>query len=85
MDNVYYVYVLRSTHDPKKHYTGHCTNLDKRLSEHNQGKTKSNKAFAPWIIIYSENLNLYRKLSLVKNISKVALAGNISNHSTSKN
>jgi putative endonuclease len=31
--------------------------LAKRLKEHNSGKTKSNKAFIPWEIIYTEEFN----------------------------
>ena len=33
------------------------TNLAQRLAEHNAGKTKSNKAFIPWEIFYTENFN----------------------------
>lgn len=31
--------------------------LDRRLKEHNSGKTKSNKAFIPWDIIYTEEFD----------------------------
>ncbi len=50
---VYFVYVLKSQEFDYR-YVGHTDNLIKRLSDHNSGKTKSNKAFAPFDIIYFE-------------------------------
>ena len=49
----YFVYVLKS----KKFdytYVGHTFDLRVRLAQHNAGKTKSNKAYAPFDIIYFE-------------------------------
>ncbi|MGE5682026.1 MAG: GIY-YIG nuclease family protein [Bacillota bacterium] len=50
---MFYVYVLRSI-KYNRFYTGSTDNLEKRLKEHNSGKTKSIKAFIPWEIIYKE-------------------------------
>ncbi|RJP61292.1 MAG: GIY-YIG nuclease family protein, partial [Ignavibacteriales bacterium] len=38
----------------ERYYIGHSANVEKRLSEHNSGKTKSTKAYVPWKIIYTE-------------------------------
>ncbi len=49
----YYVYVLKSIRFEYT-YIGHTENLKKRLEEHNKGKTKSNKAFLPFEVVYFE-------------------------------
>jgi predicted GIY-YIG superfamily endonuclease len=46
----HYVYILRSTVEPDRHYIGLTRNLESRLGEHNRGETPSTKAFAPWKI-----------------------------------
>jgi putative endonuclease len=53
---MYYVYVLKSISSGRL-YKGFCSNLERRLLEHNAGKTKSIKAFAPWKIVYFEEFN----------------------------
>ena len=55
---MYYAYVIESLADASYHYKGHCADLEKRLQEHNQGKTTSNKAYAPFKVVYSEAFNL---------------------------
>jgi putative endonuclease len=50
---LFYVYAIKST----KHnyiYVGMTANMNRRLAEHNSGKTRSNKHYAPFNIIYSE-------------------------------
>ena len=49
----YYIYVLRSD-DFKRNYVGFTSNVDARLNQHNQGKTRSTKAFRPWKLLYYE-------------------------------
>jgi len=49
----YYAYVLLSK-NTGRYYKGHCSDLDKRLKEHNMGKTKATKLFRPWEIVYYE-------------------------------
>ncbi len=46
----YYVYILRSTVEPKRHYVGLTRNIESRLADHNRGETPCTKAFAPWEI-----------------------------------
>ncbi|HET6991885.1 MAG TPA: GIY-YIG nuclease family protein [Bacteroidia bacterium] len=45
----YYVYILRSLKNDS-FYKGSTDNLEKRLIEHNDGKTKSTARYAPWKI-----------------------------------
>ncbi|SEG48499.1 putative endonuclease [Halpernia humi] len=49
----YFVYVLKSEVDGRL-YKGQTSNLEKRLKEHNSGKTKSTKGFIPWRLVYFE-------------------------------
>lgn len=47
------VYILKSI--PKsKYYIGCTNNIDRRISEHNNGQTSSNKAYIPYGLIYTE-------------------------------
>ncbi|MDO8929153.1 MAG: GIY-YIG nuclease family protein [Bacteroidota bacterium] len=49
----YTVYALHSQFDGRI-YVGFSSNVEKRLKEHNSGKTKSTKGFRPWVIIFTE-------------------------------
>ena len=51
---MYYVYLLRSLKD-KGFYTGYTDDLKRRITEHNQGKTKSIKHRIPFELIYYES------------------------------
>ncbi|HUW05047.1 MAG TPA: GIY-YIG nuclease family protein [Williamwhitmania sp.] len=51
--NMYYVYVIESINFGR-YYKGMTQNLEQRLREHNAGKTRSNKAFAPFRLVYVE-------------------------------
>ncbi len=50
---VYYIYAIKSIVD-NRIYVGFTNNLENRIKEHNQGKTKSTKGFRPWSLIYFE-------------------------------
>ncbi len=52
----YFVYVLKSVKDENL-YTGFSENPDKRLKEHNSGKTKSLYKRRPLIMLYKEEFN----------------------------
>ena len=54
---MYFCYVIQSLSKQNYFYKGFCKNLDARLKEHNAGKTKSNKAFLPFKIVYFESFN----------------------------
>ncbi len=53
---MYYVYVIKSLNH-EKYYTGHTNNIERRLKEHNIGKTKSIKSFAPFELVYFEKFS----------------------------
>ncbi|QLE01148.1 GIY-YIG nuclease family protein [Galbibacter sp. BG1] len=50
-----FVYVIRSLKDAR-FYVGMTMDVEKRLKEHNSGKTKSTKGYRPWILIHTEVL-----------------------------
>lgn len=52
----YYVYILKSLKDGG-YYIGCTTDLERRLLEHNKGKTSSLKNRRPLEIMYSETYN----------------------------
>ncbi len=45
-----YVYILQSELDPDRYYTGLTDDLDRRLEEHNEGKSIHTNKFKPWKI-----------------------------------
>jgi putative endonuclease len=50
---MFYVYAISS--GVKNYiYVGMTTNLERRLSEHNNGENRSTKAYRPFVLIYSE-------------------------------
>ena len=49
-----FVYVIRSQVDGR-FYVGMTENLERRLNQHNSGKTKSTKGYRPWILVHSES------------------------------
>jgi putative endonuclease len=54
---MYFVYVIESLIFGN-YYKGMTQNLEQRLKEHNAGKTRSNKAYAPYKIIYFEEYEM---------------------------
>ena len=52
---MYYVYVLKSE-DHYRFYVGFTQDVEKRLKEHNKGKTKSTKGWKPWELFFVEEL-----------------------------
>jgi putative endonuclease len=51
----YVVYAIKSLID-NRIYVGMTQNLEKRIIEHNQGKTKSTKGYRPWKVIFFEEV-----------------------------
>ena len=52
----YYVYVLVSLKNDKK-YIGSTNDLERRLVDHNRGKSKSVRNRGPFKILYTEEYN----------------------------
>ena len=50
----YFVYVLRSDKFIRN-YVGFSSNVEKRLADHNNGRTKSTKPFRPWKLLFIES------------------------------
>jgi putative endonuclease len=53
---MYFVYVIKSAVDGRL-YKGLTCDLQKRINEHNRGKTKTTKAFKPWELVYYEKFS----------------------------
>ena len=71
---MFFVYVLRSISDNTT-YIGCTEDLEKRINEHNQGKTKSVKHKLPLELVYYEAYNTKtlarkREIQLKKNSSE---------------
>ena len=52
----YYVYAIKSDVDDRI-YVGISENPERRLTEHNNSRTKSTKGYKPWKLIYKEELS----------------------------
>ena len=65
MEDLYYIYAIKSDFD-KRIYVGISMNVQKRLEEHNAGKTKSTKGYRPWKIIYKEECNNSKVVNYLK-------------------
>ena len=50
---MYIVYVIRSEVDGR-FYVGFCMDLERRMKEHNSGKTFSTKGYRPWKLFFFE-------------------------------
>jgi putative endonuclease len=50
---MFYVYVLYSKL-LNRYYIGSTSNLDRRVQEHNRGKSTFTKKGVPWVLIYKE-------------------------------
>lgn len=48
-----YLYILKSK-SYSKTYVGITEHLDRRLAEHNSGKSIFTKRYKPWVVIYTE-------------------------------
>ena len=50
------IYILKSVKN-EWYYTGHSSNVDERLKQHNEGRNKSTKAYRPFELIYTESFS----------------------------
>ncbi|MCL4510181.1 MAG: GIY-YIG nuclease family protein [Bacteroidetes bacterium] len=53
---MYFVYVLFSD-KLNKRYVGSTSNVERRLLEHNNGRSKFTKGGVPWKLVHSEELD----------------------------
>lgn len=73
---MFYVYILKSNVDEKL-YIGSTNNLKRRLLEHNDGKVRSTKSCAPFVLKYYEAFSVeddarHREWSLKKDGNALA-------------
>ena len=54
---MFYIYILYSKR-LDKFYVGSTNNIERRLEDHNRGKTAFTKQGMPWKIKYSETFNI---------------------------
>ncbi|MBI2438241.1 MAG: GIY-YIG nuclease family protein [Lentisphaerae bacterium] len=50
MERVFYVYILNSQ-KTGRYYVGSTQNIEKRVQEHNEGKTPSTRSGVPWELV----------------------------------
>jgi len=48
---MYYVYLLRSLSHPAQRYIGYTEDIETRLRDHNDGKSKHTSKFCPWEMV----------------------------------
>ena len=53
---MFFVYVIRSTVNGH-FYVGFSEDIDRRLAEHNSGKTRSTKPYRPWELFFFETVS----------------------------
>ena len=53
-----FVYVLRSTSEPNRHYVGLTSDVDRRLEWHNHGPSGHTAVHRPWSLVVVLNVAL---------------------------
>lgn len=53
---MYYTYILKSK-IKERYYIGHTSDLERRLRKHNEGHSRSTKAYIPWELVYWKEYN----------------------------
>jgi len=48
---MHFVYIIQSIEHPSEYYTGLTDDVEKRLQDHNSGKSKHTARFKPWQMI----------------------------------
>ena len=73
--NIFFTYIIFS---PKigKYYIGSTSDLDKRLLEHNSGKTYSTRNKGPWELVYSKQFENKHDALVMEKLIKSYKGGN---------
>jgi len=66
----YFVYAIKSQVDGRI-YIGFSSDIEKRLKEHNSGKTKSTKGFRPGLLFLLKNVQIGLRQEKRRNIIKL--------------
>lgn len=56
---MFVTYILQSK-NVGAYYIGSCANLEIRLHQHNIGRVKATKRYAPWSVVHSESFDTLR-------------------------
>lgn len=79
---MYYVYII---YNPIKdiYYKGYTQNLEKRLTEHNEGLSRYTSAIGPWELVYRNNYATKREALVeerrIKRLNRESIVKLISN------
>jgi len=57
---MFYVYIIQSKID-SSFYIGYTSNLEKRIMEHNAGKSNYTSLLSPWSLVFSECFHTKRE------------------------
>jgi putative endonuclease len=58
---MYFVYSIQSENNPDKYYVGLTSDVERRLEEHNTGKSIHTNKFRPWkLVTYTAFVDKYR-------------------------
>ncbi len=70
-DNVFYVYILQSQKDSERYYIGIFEDVDIRVRQHNEGKSRWTKGKGPWGLAWtSQVMSLSDARKLVNNLKR---------------
>lgn len=53
---MFIVYILQSLKNGR-YYVGHTNDIERRLSQHNNGSSEYTKKYIPWKLVYTEKYN----------------------------
>jgi len=70
-----YVYIIKSESNPSKKYIGLTSNTERRLKEHNAGKSYHTAKSRPWSLVLSICFETIPRHLVSKNISRQAQGG----------
>ena len=70
----FYIYILYSA-KLDKYYVGSTSDIDRRIAEHNRGKSTYTKPGLPWELVYTEEFPtkreaVYREMEIKKRKSR---------------
>jgi len=71
----FYTYVIFSQ-NTGKYYIGYTSNLEKRISEHNNGKTTYTRNKGPWVLVHSVELSSKSDAIRIEKLIKSYKGGN---------
>ena len=72
---MFYVYIIHSL-TINKFYVGYCQNLEQRMNDHLNGRSKFTKVAKDWILKYSEEFEtrteaIQREMKIIKMKSRI--------------